>query len=202
MRKLVILFAAVLGAMVGYSQSGPEVLGALSQKMAAMGAYRIDFELEMPSATATSSGECVVSDERYVISIEGMAQGFDGSVVWAVNPVNQEITLDAPRPQSRSLFDNPTKAFDFAEELFAVESAQMQEDGVWRLSLLPQKGVLDGIERVEVWVDGKSNLPTRLGYDMAGVGLAINIRSIVPVEPSDKEFEVPSVEGFEVIDFR
>lgn len=202
MRKLVILFAAVLSATVGYSQNGSEVLGAMAEKIGAMGTYRIDFELEIPSATATSIGYCLVDGERYVIAIEDMSQGSDGTVVWAVNTTNQEITLDEPRPKSRSLFDNPTKAFDFAEELFVVESAESQAQGVWSLSLLPQKGVLDGIERVEVWVDSKSNLPIRLGYDMAGVGLVVNIRSLVPAEFSDKEFAVPSVEGFEVIDFR
>lgn len=202
MRKLVILFAAVLSAMAGYSQNGSEVLGAMAEKIGAMGTYRIDFELEMPSATVTSIGYCLVDGERYVIAIEDMSQGSDGTLVWAVNTTNQEITLDEPRPQSRSLFDNPTKAFDFAEELFVVESAESQAQGVWSLSLLPQKGVLDGIERVEVWVDSKSNLPIRLGYDMAGVGLVVKIRSLVPAEFSDKEFAVPSVEGFEVIDFR
>ncbi len=202
MRKLVILFAAVLSATAGYSQNGSEVLGAMAEKIGAMGTYRIDFELELPSATAMSIGYCLVDGERYVIAIEDMSQGSDGTVVWAVNTTSQEITLDEPRPQSRSLFDNPTKAFDFAEELFVVESAESQAQGVWSLSLLPQKGVLDGIERVEVWVDSKSNLPIRLGYDMAGVGLVVKIRSLVPAEFSDKEFAVPSVEGFEVIDFR
>ena len=60
MRRLVALFAVALNAVLGYSQGGPEVLGAMVEKMGAIGSYRIDFELEMPSATATSRGYCKV----------------------------------------------------------------------------------------------------------------------------------------------
>lgn len=203
MRKLIILFTTVLSVIAGYAQSGLEVLAALSQKMSAMGAYRIDFELEMPTATDSSKGSCEVWGEKYVIAIEDMKQGSDGSVVWTLIGANKEITLDAPRTNSRSLFDNPTKAFDFAEELFSVESVEsFENDSRWRLVLLPEEGVLEGVERVVLEVDKKSNLPTRLGYDMSGVGLWLNVCSIAASQPSAELFAVPSVEGYEVIDFR
>ncbi len=203
MRKLIILFTTVLSVIAGYAQSGLEVLAALSQKMSAMGAYRIDFELEMPTATDSSKGSCEVWGERYVIAIEDMKHGSDGSVVWTLIGANKEITLDAPRTNSRSLFDNPTKAFDFAEELFSVESVEsFENDSRWRLVLLPEEGVLEGVERVVLEVDKKSNLPTRLGYDMSGVGLWLNVCSIAASQPSAELFAVPSVEGYEVIDFR
>lgn len=203
MRKLVTLFAAVLSAWVGYAQSGPEVIGAMAEKMGAMDAYQIDFELVMPTATDSSKGSCEVWGEKYVIAIEDMKQGSDGSVVWTLIGANKEITLDAPRTNSRSLFDNPTKAFNFAEELFEVESVEsFENDSRWRLVLLPGEGVLEGIERVVVEVDKTTLLPTRLGYDMAGVGLWVNIRSIAPSQPLEELFAIPSVEGYEVIDFR
>jgi hypothetical protein len=62
--------------------------------------------------------------------------------------------------------------------------------------------VLDGIERVVVDVDKKSGFPTRLGYDMAGVELWINIVKIGSVRTTSSDFEVVVPEGFEVIDFR
>ncbi len=202
MRKLVALFAVVLSAMAGYCQGGLEVLGAMAKKIGAMGSYCIDFELEMPSATATSKGYCVVSGERYVISIEGMQQGSDGVAVWAVNGLNEEITLDTPRPTSRSLFDNPTKAFDFAAELFDIVSFVEISPNEWELRLRPAEGVLDGIDVVELRVDKTTLLPTRLGYDMAGVRLYVNIRSLRSQEFSESDFKVPEIEGYEVIDFR
>lgn len=202
MKRIVILFALLWGAAVGYAQSGSELLGKLSEQLAAMGSYRIDFELEMPTATATSKGYCVVSGERYKIAIEDQMQGCDGELLWMQNGTTREVTLDHPNKKSRSLFDNPTKAFDFAEELFKVESVTTTKEGRWQLVLLPAEGVLDGIERVVVDVDKKSGFPTRLGYDMAGIGLWINIVKIGSVSTTSSDFEVVVPEGFEVIDFR
>lgn len=202
MRRLVALFAVALNAVLGYSQGGPEVLGAMVEKMGAIGSYRIDFELEMPSATATSRGYCKVDGERYVVAIEEMMQGSDGLVVWAVNTINQEVTLDTPRADSRSLFDNPTKAFDFAAELFDVVEFKDLSPEEWELVLRPAEGVLDGIDVVEVRVNKNTQLPTRLGYDMAGMGLYVNIRSLRSEKFAESDFVVPEPKDYEVIDFR
>lgn len=192
----------LLCATIGRGQTGGEILSQMGAKLNAMGAYRIDFELEMPTATDTSKGYCVVERERYVISIEDLSQGCDGQTQWTLNGQNREVTFDTPRTESRSLFDNPTKAFDFSEELFAVESVTSTNDGDWQLVLLPAEGVLDGIERVVVRVDKKSLLPTALGYDMAGIGLWINIAKIAPTSTTPSIFKPTIPEGYEVIDFR
>ena len=202
MRKLVALFAAVLSAVAGYSQSGSEVLCAMADKVASIGSYRVDFELEMPGAAGVSKGECRIAGESYVISIEGMMQGSDGVTLWVVDGVNEEVMLDAPRTTSRSLFDNPTKAFDFAEELFEIVSFESASPKEWELQLRPAKGVLDGIDVVELRVDKTTLLPTRLGYDMAGAGLYVNIRSLRPEKFPEESFQAPKPEGYEVIDFR
>lgn len=205
MRKIVALLIVLLGALTGSAQSGAEVLRGVSEKMGTMGAYRIDFELEMAGAENPSEGFWVVDGERYIVGLEDMKQGYDGEVVWVLNGAAREVTLDTP-PQnnnSRNLFENPTKAFDFAEELFDVESVESVADGrQWRLVLRPKEGVLGGIERVVLNVDKASLLPTRLGYDMAGAGLYFNILKVGSVAPTAEDFKVIAPEGFEVIDFR
>lgn len=202
MKQLTILFTLLLTTLAGYAQSGAEVLRQVGEKMGAMGAYRIDFELEMAGAEKNSEGYCVVDGESYVIAIDGLKQGCDGATLWVENGTNQEITLDNPNTESRSLFDNPTRAFDFAEELFEVVTFQEQSATEWRLILRPAEGVLDGIEYVVLDVDKRSLLPTLLGYDMAGVGLYVNILKINSVTTSPEEFKVAPKEGYEMIDFR
>ncbi|MBQ5669295.1 MAG: hypothetical protein IIV29_01220 [Tidjanibacter sp.] len=202
MKRAITLLLTLLCATIGRGQTGGEILSQMGAKLNAMGAYRIDFELEMPTATDTSKGYCVVEGERYVISIEDLSQGCDGQTQWTLNGQNREATFDTPRTDSRNLFDNPTKAFDFSEELFAVESVTTNKNGDWQLVLLPAEGVLDGIERVVVRVDKKSLLPTALGYDMAGIGLWINIAKIAPTSTTPTIFTPTIPEGYEVIDFR
>ncbi|MBR3683001.1 MAG: outer membrane lipoprotein carrier protein LolA [Tidjanibacter sp.] len=202
----IVLLWASLCATATAQPSGGEVLQQMSAKLAAMGSYRIDYALEMPTAEQASVGYLIVSDGgRFVIDIDGLKQGSDGEVVWVVNPLNKEISLDTPLPESRNLFDNPTKAFDFAADLFEVEYTEATSEGNWRIVLLPKEGVLEGVERVVVEIDRKTLLPTRLGYDMAGVGLWITINSIEPYTPAAHDFEVPTQQRFpdyEMIDFR
>ncbi|MBR7129560.1 MAG: outer membrane lipoprotein carrier protein LolA [Tidjanibacter sp.] len=202
----IVLLWASLCATATAQPSGGEVLQQMSAKLAAMGSYRIDYALEMPTAEQASVGYLIVSDGgRFVIDIDGLKQGSDGEVVWVVNPLNKEISLDTPLPESRNLFDNPTKAFDFAADLFEVEYTEATAEDNWRIVLLPKEGVLEGVERVVVEIDRKTLLPTRLGYDMAGVGLWITIKSIEPYTPAAHDFEAPTQQRFpdyEMIDFR
>lgn len=202
----IVLLWASLCATATAQPSGGEVLQQMSAKLAAMGSYRIDYALEMPTAEQASVGYLIVSDGGcFVIDIDGLKQGSDGEVVWVVNPLNKEISLDTPLPESRNLFDNPTKAFDFAVDLFEVEYTEATAEGNWRIVLLPKEGVLEGVERVVVEIDRKTLLPTHLGYDMAGVGLWITIKSIKPYTPATHDFEVPTQQQFpdyELIDFR
>lgn len=203
MKRIAITILAALCTFVAGAQgSGAEVLRAMSQKLAQMGSYRIDFAIEMPGAEEPSKGYCLVEGDRYVIDVDGLAQGYDGEAVWMLNNLTKEYTLDSPKPQSRNLFDNPTKAFDFSEDMFEVESFATKSEGEWRVVLLPAEGVLDGIERVVVDVDQRSQLPTLLGYDMAGVGIYIELVKIAPVKSSTSDFQIAPPEGYEVIDFR
>lgn len=202
MRRVVALWVVLLGAFAVSAQTGSEVLRTVSEKVGAMGAYRIDFELEMAGAEEPSEGYCVVDGENYLIAIEDLKQGCDGTTLWMLNGANREVTLDRPNTESRSLFDNPTRAFDFAEELFDVVSFEELSATVWRLVLRPAEGVLDGIESVVLEVSRATKLPTLLGYDMGGVGLFVRIENFAPTTPSEREFAQPEEEGFEVIDFR
>lgn len=203
MKRIAITILATLCAFAAEAQSsGAEVLRAMSQKLAQMGSYRIDFALEMPGVEESSKGYCLVDGDRYVIDVDGLAQGYDGEAVWMLNNLTKEYTLDSPKPHSRNLFDNPTRAFDFSDEMFEVESFATKSEGQWRVVLLPAEGVLDGIERVVVDVDQRSQLPTLLGYDMAGVGIYIEIVKIAPVKSSADDFQITPPEGYEVIDFR
>ncbi len=204
MRRFSVLAVALLVGVALFGQSGPEVLRSVSEKMAAMENYRIEFELEMEAAENPSKGYCVVAGERYVIAIDELVQGCDGQVQWMVNGAVGEVTLDSPKPRSCSLFDNPTRAFDFAEELFEVVDFDDSDKELWKLVLRPAEGVLDGIEYVVLNVNRATSLPVKLGYDMGGLGLYINIGSVTTTKVTGEEFRfVPErYPDYEIIDFR
>ena len=183
---------------VGAQEKGAEVLRAVGAKVAEMGAYRIDFELDVPGA---ESGYCVVAGQKYLIEIADMKQGCDGQTLWMMLGASREITILEPNLKSRSLFDNPTRAFDFAEELFEVVTFDESDGKVWKLTLRPAEGVLDGVESVILEVSRATGLPTLLGYDM-GVGLNVKIGKFAKWAPKEDDFALPEMEGYEVIDFR
>lgn len=206
MKRLSILFALLLAATVGYAQSGAEVLSTLSRKIDAMGSYRIDFVLEMDSATQSAKGFCEVDNPLYKIGVEVLddyvMQGYDGEKLWSVDHNTMEATYDDYNPQSHSLFENPTKAFDFSRELFSVEGFGEANAGEWVIELKPQAGVLTGIDVVNLTVDKNSGLPTRLSYNMAGAEISIKITSIKPKTFWEEHFVADIPDYYELIDFR
>ena len=202
MKRFLTIISALVVSLGAWAQGGQDVLRAMGEKVAEMGAYRIDFVLEMPGAESGSEGSCVVDGQRYLIEIEDMMQGCDGQTLWVASGANREITLGEPNTNSRSLFDNPTRAFDFAEELFEVVRFDDGDGRVWKLTLRPAKGVLDGIEIVTLEVSRATGLPTLLGYDMGGVGLNVKIGKFVKWAPKEDDFALPEMKGYEVIDFR
>ncbi len=202
MKQFITVLSALLVSLGVCAQSGAEVLRAMGERVASMGSYRIDFSLEMAGAENPSRGYCKVDGEKYVIGIDDIMQGCDGETLWVVSGVNREITLDSPSPQSRSLFDNPTRAFDFEDGLFEVTHFDAESADVWNITLRPAEGVLEGIESVVLEVSRKTGLPTLLGYDMGGVSLFVRIEKFAPTKPEDGDFVRPEIEGYEVIDFR
>lgn len=205
MRGLAVVLGMLVMALSAEAQpNGKGVLERVSQSVAQMESYVVEFELRMTAATNPSKGDCRIAGDRYVISIDGMMQGFDGEKVWMVDAVAEEVTYDTPRTASRSLFDNPTLAFDFTEELFDVKSVA-EEEGTVSVVMEPKEGVLDGIAEVMLVVDSTTGLPASLAYDFGGATIEIVVTNIAPREFSSEEFSIlPAKEfpGYEIIDFR
>ena len=202
MKRLLVILFALVAYSAGAQNSGVEVLEAMSSKIASLGSYCIDFEVEMASAEVASEGHCLISGPLYRIEIEPMMQGYDGEKRWVVDGLAKEVIYDEPMAESRNLFDNPTLAFDFKEGLFKIVKFDASQKGLWRLTLDPEKGVLDGIDSVVLYVDKATKLPTKLGYEMSGVAIYVNILKIAHQECSVADFAVIPEEGFEVVDFR
>lgn len=201
-RAFFVLLASLCVALTTAAQPyGAEVLESVSKKITSMESYGIDFELRMSAATNPSKGLCLIAGDRYIISVDGMTQGFDGETVWVVNPIVEEVSFDNPNPSSRSLFDNPTLAFDFTAELFDIEEVS-EAEGEVVVRLNPKEGVLDGIEEVSLSVDVASGMPTSLTYDFGGATIQIVVTSIAPKSLTDSDFEIEAPEGYELIDFR
>ena len=202
MKRILLLIVALCGIVaIGAQNNGSEVLEQVSQKIGSLGSYRIEFEVKIPATEAPSKGYCLVGGDKYVIDIDGMAQAFDGEAVYMLNHITREVTIDEPRPKSRSLFDNPTKAFDFDSELFSIDKTTY-EAAMIHLWLTPAEGVLEGVEQVHLVVDSDTMLPSSLSYDFAGAVLSVLVRKFESTAASEEDFGVALPSGYEVIDFR
>lgn len=198
---ITLLAALSLAPRAEAQEEGRTILATLASNLAQMGTYEIDFSLEAEGMGA-SKGRCGIGDRgRYWIEVEDMRQSSDGSSVWVVNPATREVTIDNLNPHSRSLFDNPTRAFEFSEELFAVDSVS-HEAAVVHLYLVPAAGVLEGVERIHLVVEADDAMPLSLSYEIGGAELHIIIHSIVPYTPAEADFVPTVADDYEVIDFR
>lgn len=208
MKKALLRLFATLAVVLVFAPTasaqsyGSEVLEKMSQKLGSLDSYSITFEVHMSVATHPSRGLCFVKGDCYLIQVDGMEQGFDGEKVWMVDAIAEEVTFDRPNLTSHSLFDNPTRAFDFTADLFDVEGVTSgAEEIVVKMS--PKEGVLDGVEEVTLVVSAESGLPSYLTYDYGGMDVRITILNMFSPMMSGEDVFTPSIpEGYELIDFR
>lgn len=120
MKKYIKLLATALsfGAAVLFSSAealadsrSDELLKNLSDKIEAQDAYKVEFTVEAGAYMPATSGNFVVSGERYYINVSGMEVFFDGQVRQTYNNLDNELVVERSVPKSESLLSNPTNIF-------------------------------------------------------------------------------------------
>lgn len=206
MKRIFVLGCLMLFALNVYADSNSkcgDILVRMSAKIEAMDCYRVEFSVSAKDM-GTSEGYYIVDGEKYRIKIEQQEQFSDGEFRYEINSFDKEVLLDEHDPNSRNILVNPPMAFRFDEELYDSKLISEQE-GVAEIELTPTEGVLDGISRVILKVDTKTELPIEMSYDFDGVNLVIQIISFKEVDGlTSLFFEFVPIDylDYEIIDFR
>lgn len=218
MRRIFItLFSLALATMAyGGQEDGSALLLKMDEKIGSFGDYKVSLVADVDDYIV--EGEFIVSKDKYYIIVGadiGDSRGVDYEIVcdgearYEIDHSNEEVIVDFIDPEDRVIFNNPTKAFDFAIESFkSYHTGSKVVDGkkCEMISLLPLMGetTLGGIY---LTIDSKSYLPVELKYSIEGLDneIVVKIKSIKGVENVDAsmfKFKSEKYPEFEVVDFR
>ena len=190
-----LVLSATLSQAAGDARA-QEVVELLAGRFRAMKAYTVIFEVQ--GADFATEGSYAVEGDRYYMRVGDAEAYSDGESKWEIDPVKREVVVDVVDRSSRSLLNNPTRAFDFLGDAFVSELLP-SENGLYRLQLTPaDKGAVMSAVTVEVAADGT---PHAVVYDLDGDTLRIDIRRIAS-SADVKRFDAGAYPGYETIDFR
>ncbi len=164
----------------------------------AMPGYEVRFEVR--TVRDTLAGRYEVQGKRYYMQLAAAEVYGDDVVRYEINPEYREVVIDAAKPASHNLLDNPTRAFDLLDEgydpLLLDESA---ERVVVRLTPVePDPAAVT----IEVAIDAHRALPERVTYAIDGDRIEIKIREVRSRTEAPRTFDRTAYEGYELIDFR
>lgn len=203
MKKLFFAIPFMLCALtVSADGRSEDILAKLAAKIASLGEYNASFEVEAEGNRLR--GQYAVSGDRYYMKTALYEVVCDGNTKWEINHEDEEVVIDNVNPADRDILSNPTRAFDFAGDIF--RSAYRGAEGEADVVELTPVDTRSPLLRVTLRIDRRTGLPTELRYLSVGLSEDVVIR-IAKLEPGLFQgaaftFDKSKYKDYDIIDFR
>lgn len=176
-----------------------EVVAALSAQFRALKGYEIGFEVTMGEYRGT--GSYFVLGDSYYLAMGDNEVFADGSVRYEVSNSRKEIIIGETNAASRSLLDNPVRAFDFLDSEYAP-SLLWERNGETAVLLTPVAGSGASTGNITLVVATASMRPRSVAYDFDGGQVTVRILRFGPFAGPLRTFDRAAYPDYEWIDFR
>ena len=202
---LTLAFAFAALATASADNLSESILRHVASTLREYGDYEVRFTVSA-EGMGTTSGEYVVSGDRYRIRIRQQEQFSDGRNRYEIYEADREVVIDRADRNSHDIFTNPTRAFDFAPEEF--ESTYRGKENVGRkeadvVRLTPRNAhAAQGV--ITLYLDATTGLPLQIDYDYQGGQIRVTLNRITPkqIDASTFVFDPTRYADYEIIDFR
>jgi hypothetical protein len=216
MKKTLLIAAIVLSAatyttaaIAAADQKSDALLGALKQKVASWGDYRVDFTVTIDGQSVVGSYE--VSGARYHVFTPDIELYCDGTTKWEASTLDREVAIDRVDPNDRTVMGNPTRLFDFLDGSYTrryIGPALINGQNCDRIEMTETAATTSGgaAQTIDLYLSTATGLPVRVGYTigMMSTEAAIDVVKITPrvtLGPSFS-YDLKRYSGWEIIDFR
>ncbi|NIA29106.1 MAG: hypothetical protein GWP06_04230 [Actinobacteria bacterium] len=204
---LFILFCFVVSP--AFAQDAGKVINQVQKKYESLkgicAEFTQTFTWKLVDETQVVKGKiCVKDGVQFDIDTKDQRIISDGKTIWTVNKVNKQVIVDNA---SNKTEDNPFLK-DFLDKFVKNYSAKIikKEGGKSRQIhiTLTSKTQDEFIRRVELWVNSKTNLISKIEQiDVNGNSTLYQVKNInTKVVLSPKDFKLDLPQGYELIDLR
>ena len=158
--------------------------------------YGMNISVAMAESESLN-GYFMVDGDSYYITLGVMEVYSDGKLRHEINNERKEVTIDNVDLSSVDLLTNPTHAFDFVGEEFAISVVESSAEGCV-LSLVPRDDAM-GVTKIRLALrcDASRVLPVSISYDYDG---EIVDMELCIVDVSDANLPRWSKDGYRAYD--
>ncbi len=209
MKKILFISLILLCTAAHADERSKALLTKMGAAIRGWKQYQVEFTLHAGEASKPIPGNFKVSGQKYYLSVEDREVYCDGTIKYEVNRTDKEVTVDQVDPKDKSILANPTRAFDFSDDVFTHSYGGQTTFGGKKCDvvILRARSADDPILEIKLMLDAASGLPAAVSYRMENVSepVQIDVTSIKPAEvlpESQFRFDRSKYKGYEVIDFR
>ena len=157
-----LLLAALLFINIAQAQQDPKaskILDAMSQKYAAMKAFKADFAqtMENPSAKVkeTMAGNIVVSGDKYRLGVSGQEVISNGKLMWTFLKDANEVTITESDDEAEAMA--PSRIFDMYKKgyKYSFAGTETMDDGKYDVIELAPEDRKNPIYKVRLYINQK-----------------------------------------------
>ncbi len=213
-RFIIYLFVFTLTTVL-HSQQDPEaerILDRSAEKTNSCNSIQADFQLiisnRIEDTESVSEGNIIISDDKYYIEMMGSEIFYNGNTMWTWIEDIEEVTITEPDTASDDFTDNPAKIFTFYNRDFKFNldgEKELNGEIVYVISLFPNN-LNQPYSRIRIYVSKEDLLVKKvISVGKQGVDYIIilsDIKTNVPVNDTDFEFDISKHKKAEVIDLR
>lgn len=196
---------SVAAGVASADETSKMMLDHISKTLSGYGKYEVKFTARTKGFVA--GGTYRASGDKYRIKVQDQEHFSDGVNRYEIYEKDKEIVIDQVDTSSHNILNNPTRAFEFAEDEFVSTYKGRQQFGrieAETVSLVPRTSRYGEVV-ITLYVNAATGLPAGLEYDSRGDKLTISIDKISPIDHIDPSVFMldPSLYAdYEIIDFR
>ena len=192
MRRLALTFFVLLSIFAASAQS---LLDTIEQSLATLGAYKVEFTVNLDNSY-TFTGRYIVEGANFYVGVKDTELYVADGIKYEVSDQKREVVIDSAESLGSDVLSNPAKAFARLKEQYNVE--QTVVDGRAAVNLTA-KG---GDHSATVVADSSGVLPESIIYVQDGGVMKITFTTIAAHKESLPRFDRDKYVQYEVIDMR
>lgn len=194
----IAVFALCFVCTAVADEAAESILKDIERNLAAMGAYRVEFEVV--AGDYRSTGEYVVAGRDFYLRADDTEVYVSGGVRREASHSKKEVTIDTADTSARDIISNPSAGFSVLLEDFDSVTAS-SADGEQHITLVP-KGESSAHESVTVVVAKDGKFPKSITYNTASGAIEVRLLGVEPASGGVPRFDKTKYEGYEMVDFR
>ncbi len=208
MKKLLVVLLVSLSAVVARADArSSELLARLQQTLKSYKGYEVAFSGYAFGLDAVA-GRCVVSGDKYYLSLMGVEVFSDGKLKYEVYPQTREVHINKVDPKDRDISSNPAKAFDYLDGFFThsyLGTETYRGVKCEAVELRPTKTAF--YKALKLYIDSSTGLPAGVVYNNEISAESIDVKitklaELKTVDPGVFAFDKSKYKDYDVIDFR